>query len=350
MLLCLQDTKGASEEDLFRAAWRWTLSDPSRSSVFDACLKIVPIPPTLSVKELMEASDPQGAGGMAAVGALLQAAATQAGSSQGGDPTSRSEQQAGGGSGDGGPGRDSRQGSQRAASGADAAAAAGARGSGLVVDVGAAVKQEKGASSAHNTSAAPQGTLSSFDPLSGQPTPTSKALTATMDAGGMFGGAADMAAAAAAAGLDPAAMAAQGAMDPQQYAAMYANGGAAGGAADGSASGAEGGAGAGSPGKMAAGWGGHMGMGQMGGMGMPGFVPGMPMMGMGPMMAPGGMMGGMMPGGYVSSGRNHAKGVCQVDGCNADLRGLRDYHLRYKICEYHLKVRVKGWTGLGWAG
>jgi hypothetical protein len=34
----------------------------------------------------------------------------------------------------------------------------------------------------------------------------------------------------------------------------------------------------------------------------------------------------------------HAKGVCQVEGCYADLKGLRDYHLRYKICEYHLKV------------
>lgn len=32
------------------------------------------------------------------------------------------------------------------------------------------------------------------------------------------------------------------------------------------------------------------------------------------------------------------KGVCQVEGCCADLAGLRDYHLRYKICEHHLKV------------
>jgi hypothetical protein len=37
------------------------------------------------------------------------------------------------------------------------------------------------------------------------------------------------------------------------------------------------------------------------------------------------------------------KGVCQVDGCYADLTGLRDYHLRYKICEYHLKVRGRVW-------
>lgn len=41
----------------------------------------------------------------------------------------------------------------------------------------------------------------------------------------------------------------------------------------------------------------------------------------------------------ASVGRSsHAKGVCQVEGCYADLKGLRDYHLRYKICEYHLKV------------
>lgn len=30
--------------------------------------------------------------------------------------------------------------------------------------------------------------------------------------------------------------------------------------------------------------------------------------------------------------------VCQVDGCGADLTGLKEYHQRYKICEYHLKV------------
>ncbi|KIZ00802.1 Putative squamosa promoter-binding-like protein19 [Monoraphidium neglectum] len=32
------------------------------------------------------------------------------------------------------------------------------------------------------------------------------------------------------------------------------------------------------------------------------------------------------------------KGVCQVDGCFCDLSTLREYHQRYKICEYHLKV------------
>ncbi len=35
-----------------------------------------------------------------------------------------------------------------------------------------------------------------------------------------------------------------------------------------------------------------------------------------------------------------SKNVCQVEGCSADLRGLRDYHVRYKICEHHLKVSV----------
>ncbi|GMH40654.1 hypothetical protein BSKO_08558 [Bryopsis sp. KO-2023] len=30
--------------------------------------------------------------------------------------------------------------------------------------------------------------------------------------------------------------------------------------------------------------------------------------------------------------------VCQVEGCGADLTGLKEYHQRYKICEYHLKV------------
>ncbi len=30
---------------------------------------------------------------------------------------------------------------------------------------------------------------------------------------------------------------------------------------------------------------------------------------------------------------------CQVEGCCADLSSLKEYHQRYKICEYHLKVR-----------
>ncbi|MEW5299088.1 MAG: hypothetical protein WDW36_002137 [Sanguina aurantia] len=32
------------------------------------------------------------------------------------------------------------------------------------------------------------------------------------------------------------------------------------------------------------------------------------------------------------------KGVCHVDGCSADLSQLRDYHQRFKICDYHLKL------------
>lgn len=52
-----------------------------------------------------------------------------------------------------------------------------------------------------------------------------------------------------------------------------------------------------------------------------------------------------MQGSGGAAARNaHAKGVCQVEGCYTDLKGLRDYHLRYKICEYHLKVR--GWLGV----
>ena len=32
--------------------------------------------------------------------------------------------------------------------------------------------------------------------------------------------------------------------------------------------------------------------------------------------------------------------ICQVEGCDADLTTLKEYHLRYKICEVHLKVRT----------
>ena len=30
--------------------------------------------------------------------------------------------------------------------------------------------------------------------------------------------------------------------------------------------------------------------------------------------------------------------MCQVDGCVTDLTGLKEYHNRYKICQYHLKI------------
>lgn len=30
--------------------------------------------------------------------------------------------------------------------------------------------------------------------------------------------------------------------------------------------------------------------------------------------------------------------VCQVEGCQTDLAGLKEYHNRYKICQFHLKI------------
>lgn len=337
----LQDTNGASHDDLFKAAWKWTTSEPSRASLCEDWQKIVPVPDNMNVKELVALTQ----GRMNLTDVLLMCGGgsqskqpQREGSSQA-EP-SRGEAGTGAASAEGAPSKlasQQRKSSTALDSGLGDAAAAG--GDPMVVDT-VAVKKEKGvngiASSAQlNTSAAPQGTLSSFDPLSGQPTPTSKALTGPMD-GAIFGaaGGSDMAAAAAAAGMEMAA--AQSGMDPQQYAAMFGNGAAG---ADGSGSGADGNQPI-SPSRMGGGWG-HMGMmGPMGGMGMP--MGGMGMPGFMPMMGPMGMMGPMMGmmGGYMTSGRNHAKGVCQVEGCNADLRGLRDYHLRYKICEYHLKVGI----------
>jgi len=363
ILAHLQSSGKASDGSIFRAVWKWTISEPTHPDHFDAALKLIRVPPTISFKELIQSSEQQGIAGTPSTAAAAMAAAAAAASSAaqqqqqqqaaapsgGGDP-SKSEPTAAG-SQDAGLGateqlqsQQQQQGSEGPGTSAAATAAAAAPGEPLKVEVPEVKEGLTGPpSSAPNTSQ-PQGTLSSFDPLSGQPTPTSKALSGPADSA-MFGAtsAQDMAAAAAAAGMDPMAMDAQ-------YAAMYGSGfsgaqsrgeGAA-AAADGSASGAEGGQPV-SPSKVQ-GWG-PMGMAagmqmsgmQMGGMvpGMPGFMPGMPMMGpMGPMMGP---MMGMMPG-YMSTGRNHAKGVCQVEGCNADLRGLRDYHLRYKICEYHLKV------------
>lgn len=48
----------------------------------------------------------------------------------------------------------------------------------------------------------------------------------------------------------------------------------------------------------------------------------------------------------ASSGEHPAKAICrsrgpptcQVEGCVTDLSGLKEYHNRYKICEYHLKI------------
>ncbi|GMH41574.1 hypothetical protein BSKO_09484 [Bryopsis sp. KO-2023] len=33
-----------------------------------------------------------------------------------------------------------------------------------------------------------------------------------------------------------------------------------------------------------------------------------------------------------------SRSVCQVEGCGNTLEGLRDYHVRYKICDHHLKI------------
>lgn len=53
-----------------------------------------------------------------------------------------------------------------------------------------------------------------------------------------------------------------------------------------------------------------------------------------------------LPSSPTSSGDHIAKAVgrsrgpptCQVEGCVTDLSGLKEYHNRYKICEYHLKI------------
>ena len=36
--------------------------------------------------------------------------------------------------------------------------------------------------------------------------------------------------------------------------------------------------------------------------------------------------------------RSKGPPTCQVNGCLTDLTGLKEYHNRYKICEYHLKI------------
>eukprot|EP00798_Chlamydomonas_sp_ICE-L_P009810 gene9810-7698_t len=54
-----------------------------------------------------------------------------------------------------------------------------------------------------------------------------------------------------------------------------------------------------------------------------------------------GLLTPQLPMGTPASNRSHnsgTKGVCQVDDCYQDLTGLRDYHVRYKICETHLKA------------
>ncbi len=44
-------------------------------------------------------------------------------------------------------------------------------------------------------------------------------------------------------------------------------------------------------------------------------------------------------GGRGGSGSSAVpRGVCSIDGCAADLSQLREYHQRFRICDYHLKV------------
>lgn len=38
------------------------------------------------------------------------------------------------------------------------------------------------------------------------------------------------------------------------------------------------------------------------------------------------------------AGKSGGGAVCQVEGCSTDLAGLKEYHNRYKICEFHLKI------------
>lgn len=39
-----------------------------------------------------------------------------------------------------------------------------------------------------------------------------------------------------------------------------------------------------------------------------------------------------------SNGKSKGAAICQVEDCNTDLGSLKEYHNRYKICEYHLKT------------
>ena len=39
------------------------------------------------------------------------------------------------------------------------------------------------------------------------------------------------------------------------------------------------------------------------------------------------------------AGKGKGRPQCQVEGCSGNLTSLKEYHQRYKICEYHLKAR-----------
>ncbi len=41
-----------------------------------------------------------------------------------------------------------------------------------------------------------------------------------------------------------------------------------------------------------------------------------------------------------STGSGQVKAACSVEGCDADLSVLREYYVRFKICEFHLKARA----------
>ncbi|KAK9835951.1 hypothetical protein WJX81_000786 [Elliptochloris bilobata] len=41
---------------------------------------------------------------------------------------------------------------------------------------------------------------------------------------------------------------------------------------------------------------------------------------------------------HQATGKGKGRPQCQVEGCSGDLTTLKEYHQRYKICEYHLKV------------
>ena len=42
---------------------------------------------------------------------------------------------------------------------------------------------------------------------------------------------------------------------------------------------------------------------------------------------------------HQATGKGKGRPQCQVEGCSGDLTALKEYHQRYKICEYHLKAR-----------
>jgi hypothetical protein len=375
LLLHLQQGGAASTDEaagarVFTAAWRWVVADAAHVPHIPAvCSAISPIALGVAkVDEIVKSctgalseeavSAASLAFAMAIAGQPARKEAQDSGGNSSGQPHQQQQPGAavGSGSGGGGGGSDATQQQQRQqrqqqqqqqqqqqAGSQQARAQSGD--SHTAARPGSALLSPAGGAATATSGAAPHASAST------QPTPTSRAMMASLEAGGAFGGSggagggvdpATAAAAAAGGGVDPATAAAAG-ISPEYAAAMFSAYGSVAmpkAQQDGAAA-ASGLAGNGQPlspadALAAAGW---------GQLGMPGYMQGQ-MMGMGNLMALGGMMGGaaagMANGGGASGGAASRavgpKGVCQVDGCNADLRGLRDYHLRYKICEYHLKV------------